>query len=606
MKLGVTIGVHETIGDLRTMLSNDTGIERSQILLVEIDGLTFRRTFKDSDPVTVINQQPEQTASKNDKKSSSNPSSEPKSNSISCDLFCIEVLKHKEASEDDGAYVLLTWVNVLKEGPIEKRFGSPYTIQVSREVLYQDLQKLLMKEMASILHDDILIANQKVPLFQMRIHDGLDIINEPEEKEANYLDPEVELPMYTLAIEQAISLCSVNQVVPHVKLTLEWDAPAKSQIIADDRNYVEEHASVKQVEKSPAEATTVSLQECFSLYTKAERLGDGDAWFCPQCKRKQEVVKRMGLWSLPDVLIIHLKRFRQTSNHSSNKLSTLVDFPLEGYDMSPFVTNASLEERFNQPEQPQDQPLLEQPPNDTVIEQNNQNRLWTNMLSSFKKDKDLQPRQPQQPPASIKANNFVYDLYAVCNHHGDDLQGGHYTATCRNPTDGQWYSFDDVHTSKVEEPDVVSQDAYILFYQKQSLTSNNSSSSSSAASSSSGSSCGAQEHWVYRMPDFNYKNKNGTTLTKAQQQANLKAVTTSGGANFQRNDTRYASMPPKKSESSVDVKKADSRPGSPKADQDEETKSLGNEPRIETSKEELLEESSPEDVSRPIDKNDVD
>ena len=141
MKLGVSIGVHETIGDLRTMLSNDTGIERGQILLAEIDDLTFRRTFKDSDPVSVIdNEKP----------------------SPSCDLFCIEILKHKESTEDDGAYILVTWVNVLKEGPIEKRFGSPYTIQVSREVLYEDLQKLLMKEMASILHDDILIANQKV------------------------------------------------------------------------------------------------------------------------------------------------------------------------------------------------------------------------------------------------------------------------------------------------------------------------------------------------------------------------------------------------------------------------------------------------------------
>ena len=40
VKLGVSIGVHETIGDLRTMLSNDTGIERGQILLAEIDDLT--------------------------------------------------------------------------------------------------------------------------------------------------------------------------------------------------------------------------------------------------------------------------------------------------------------------------------------------------------------------------------------------------------------------------------------------------------------------------------------------------------------------------------------------------------------------------------------
>ena len=292
------------------MLSRDTGIERSQILLTEIDDLTFHRTFKDSDSVTVINSKP----------------------NTSCQLFCIEILKHKEATEDDGAYVLLTWINVLKEGPIEKRFGSPYTIQVSREILYTDLQKLLMKEMSPILHDDILISNQKVPLFNIRILDGLD------QESANYLDSKVDLPMYTLSIEQAVNLCSVEGIAPHVKLALEWDAPAKSQIIADDRDFVEEHASVKQVAKSPEEATTVTLQECFSLYTKAETLGDGDAWFCPQCKRKQEVVKRMGLWSLPDVLIIHLKRFRQTANNASNKLSTMVEFPLEGCDMSPFVT----------------------------------------------------------------------------------------------------------------------------------------------------------------------------------------------------------------------------------------------------------------------------
>ena len=104
------------------------------------------------------------------------------------------------------------------------RFGSPYTIQVSREVLYQDLQKLLMKEMASILHDDILISHQKVPLFKIRVVDGLE--------GANYLDANVDLPMYTEAIEQAIGLCTIDEVVPHVKLVLEWDAPAKSQIIA--------------------------------------------------------------------------------------------------------------------------------------------------------------------------------------------------------------------------------------------------------------------------------------------------------------------------------------------------------------------------------------
>ncbi len=549
----MTIGVHETIGDLRTMLAHDTGISRNEILLAEIDDLTFRRSFKDSDPVTVIND------------NKPNPS---------CDLYCIEVLKHKESTEDDGAYVLLTWVNVLKEGPIEKRFGSPYTIQVSREVLYQDLQKLLMKEMASILHDDILIGNQKVPLFNIRVVDGID--------DSNYLDANVDLPMYTLAIEQAISLCStLDQVVPHVKLALEWDMPAKSQVINDDRDVFEEHASVRQVAKCPNEATIVTLEECFGLYTKAEKLGEGDAWFCPQCKRKQEVVKRMGLWSLPDVLIIHLKRFRQTNN-SSNKLKTMVECPLEGQDMSPFVTNNS----------GSSQKSSSSDVNQEAI--NKQNNIWTNMISTFKKDKasNVLPEISHQQ----KVDNNAYDLYAVCNHHGDDLQGGHYTATCRNPTDGQWYSFDDMNTSKVDETDVVTQDAYILFYQKQTLSSSSCSSASSSSSSSSSSS--AQEHWVYRMPDFNYKNKTSSSLSKAQQQANLRAVTSGGG--FQRNSAKYATLPAaqKKSEES-----------SEEAVKKDEVKSLSEEDvasRICSPPTSPAPPQENEDVSRPIDQNDVD
>jgi ubiquitin carboxyl-terminal hydrolase 31 len=494
-----------------------------------------------------------------------------------------------------------------------------------------------------------------------------------DKESGNYLDASVELPMYTLAIEQAIALCSVTDNVPHVKFILEWDAPAKSQIIADDRNPIEEHSSVKQVAKCPSEATAVSLKECFGLYTKAEKLGDGDAWFCPECKRKQEVVKRMGLWSLPDVLIIHLKRFRQTSNTSSNKLSTMVECPLEGYDMSPFVTNNS--------KAPSNSALpngSEIPQPQVETHQTTTSNMWTNVLSSFKKDNnknssngsggtnnntgngnatepmDQQPQKEapghEQAPATetTESPNFAYDLYAVCNHHGDDLQGGHYTATCKNPTDGHWYSFDDNHTSKVDESDVVSADAYILFYQKQSLTPNSSSTSSASSSSSSN-----QEHWVYRMPDFSYKNK--TQMTKAQTQSTVSTTAstttqpTSGtkvtagtttatsvsatsvkpgnGNGFNRNSPKYATLPAAKSESSdISASTTKKEPliedtiennAGDKVDQsDAETKSLPEckEMQEQQQQKELnpradsvsSNHNNHEDVSRPIDKNDVD
>lgn len=43
---------------------------------------------------------------------------------------------------------------------------------------------------------------------------------------------------------------------------------------------------------------------------------------------------------------------------------------------------------------------------------------------------------------ALVAANAVYNLYAVSNHSGTTM-GGHYTAYCRNPGSGEWYTFND-------------------------------------------------------------------------------------------------------------------------------------------------------------------
>ncbi len=162
-------------------------------------------------------------------------------------------------------------------------------------------------------------------------------------------------------------------------------------------------------------------------------LGDGDAWYCPECKRKQEVVKRMGLWSLPDVLIIHLKRFRQTKNGQNNKLSTMVEFPLENCDMSPFVTERE-PQKTSATSVPTDQPNAEltTTTTTTTTTTNQQPKIGASKLAAlFKPKKSVDNNAATSPPSEANNRNNTYDLYAVCNHHGDDLQGGHYTATCR-------------------------------------------------------------------------------------------------------------------------------------------------------------------------------
>lgn len=121
--------------------------------------------------------------------------------------------------------------------------------------------------------------------------------------------------------------------------------------------------------------------------TWCPQLAPDDAWRCPHCKVPQQGTVKLSLWTLPEILIIHLKRFRQVAEQR-HKLTTLVRFPLRGLDMAPHVAQRG---------QPGGQLL----------------GRWA----------------PWQPPLRLPPGcprEHLYDLYAVCNHHGS-MQGGHYT-----------------------------------------------------------------------------------------------------------------------------------------------------------------------------------
>lgn len=49
--------------------------------------------------------------------------------------------------------------------------GSPYVMQVPRDIGYCDLQKLILKEMAPMIHDDVLERAQNLGVFRPRLAD---------------------------------------------------------------------------------------------------------------------------------------------------------------------------------------------------------------------------------------------------------------------------------------------------------------------------------------------------------------------------------------------------------------------------------------------------
>uniref|UniRef100_A0A669QJ07 Ubiquitin carboxyl-terminal hydrolase 4 n=1 Tax=Phasianus colchicus TaxID=9054 RepID=A0A669QJ07_PHACC len=213
-------------------------------------------------------------------------------------------------------------------------------------------------------------------------------------------------------------------------LAIDWDSDTRRLLFDEqEAQAFEKHASVLQPQKMKA---VVALKDCIELFTTMETLGEHDPWYCPNCKKHQQATKKFDLWSLPKILVVHLKRFSY-SRYWRDKLDTVVEFPIRGLNMSEFVCD---------------------------------------------------PR----------GSSYVYDLIAVSNHYGA-MGVGHWlmqkgleegsvrcdlqqpspklqflfptdTAYAKNKVNGKWYYFDDSSVSLASEDQIVTKAAYVLFYQR--------------------------------------------------------------------------------------------------------------------------------------------
>ena len=73
----------------------------------------------------------------------------------------------------------------------------------------------------------------------------------------------------------------------------------------------DECVSVKNTQIFFRKAHKANLIDCFDLLTQREELCEGEEWFCSVCKGKKPGIKKLDFLDTPDVLVLHLKRFRQ-------------------------------------------------------------------------------------------------------------------------------------------------------------------------------------------------------------------------------------------------------------------------------------------------------
>jgi ubiquitin carboxyl-terminal hydrolase 2/21 len=179
----------------------------------------------------------------------------------------------------------------------------------------------------------------------------------------------------------------------HVSQIISTDESA-TQLSSSPEPFCIINLSIPPLNKNP------SLLDCFDYYIQGEILEGDNAWFNETTREKQSVYKKIIYWSLPDILIIDIKRF----NNKNNKNQLFIEFPLENMDLSKYVIG-------------------------------------------------------------YKRENYIYDLYGICNHSGTSL-GGHYTSFVKN-ANGKWYHFNDTNVAEVSNLSyLISPKAYCLFYRK--------------------------------------------------------------------------------------------------------------------------------------------
>ncbi|CAD8065888.1 unnamed protein product [Paramecium primaurelia] len=219
----------------------------------------------------------------------------------------------------------------------------------------------------------------------------------------------------------------------HFEIIIFWkESPYQNIKLADIFDHYKSQNKI-EIEQSQQQTTpyknhghsnqhsgSVTLVDCLQFSQQPEQLNIDNTWFCKVCKEHVQAQKSMQIYKAPQILIFTLKRFKESNRMFKQKLETFVDFPINGLDMTDYLINSKTPQEY-----------------ETETEDDN---------------------------GENNKQKVIYDLYAVSNHFGG-LGGGHYTACAKNKFTKKWYNFDDSHVGEISESQVVTKQAYVLFYQ---------------------------------------------------------------------------------------------------------------------------------------------
>ena len=113
------------------------------------------------------------------------------------------------------------------------------------------------------------------------------------------------------------------------------------------KNFVRIDAYKNAVNKNLIEERQhVDIRNCLTSFAEPEQLDENNTWYCKKCAKHQNAIKKLELYKLPQIFLIHLKRFKTGDNtrwnRNESKIKDLITFPIENFDLSSYVINPNL------------------------------------------------------------------------------------------------------------------------------------------------------------------------------------------------------------------------------------------------------------------------
>ncbi|XP_022907068.1 ubiquitin carboxyl-terminal hydrolase 32 isoform X2 [Onthophagus taurus] len=261
--------------------------------------------------------------------------------------------------------------------------------------------------------------------------------------------------------ESLFDFCQGGQNV--MCIAIDWDPTALHLRYQSSRERILiEHESVSTCRKLHTEP--IDLDYCLRAFTSEERLET--KYHCSKCQDKQPATKKLQIWRLPPILIVHLKRFDYVNNKWV-KTQKVVNFPFKNFDPTAYLASIpqetilrhqSLMEKKRNLENSCEEKIDEEEVEKLVdvdevdfksvkvrkerVAPKKRERLEsTSLIKTPVVDEDLKDFHEHKLIKGQDLFDLKYQLYAVVSHSGL-LNGGHYISYACNPN-GHWYCYND-------------------------------------------------------------------------------------------------------------------------------------------------------------------